>query len=56
MKNNLKHFDKDAVEKIIEYSTRISDSKDKLTARFNKIVDIVYEADAISDENQQICN
>lgn len=49
---NLKHFTKDAVEKLIEYSTRVSDSKDKLTARFNKIVDIIYESDAISDENQ----
>ena len=49
---NLKHFTKGAVEKLIEYSTRVSDSKDKLTARFNKILDIIYEADAISDENQ----
>ena len=36
---------------MIEYSTRVSDSKDKLTASFNKILDIIYEADAISDEN-----
>ena len=50
---NLKHFTKEAVEKLIEYSTRVSDSKDKLTARFNKILDIIYEADAISDENQE---
>ncbi|HSQ88594.1 Lon protease family protein [Romboutsia sp.] len=46
--DNLKHFDKLAVEKLIEYSTRMSDNKDKLTARFNKIVDIIYEADAVS--------
>ena len=50
---NLKHFTKEAVEKLIEYSTRVSDSKDKLTARFNKLLDIIYEADAISDENQE---
>lgn len=50
---NLKHFTKEAVEKLIKYSTRVSDSKDKLTARFNKILDIIYEADAISDENQE---
>ena len=48
----MKHFTKGAVEKIIEYSTRVSDSKDKLTAKFNKILDIIYESDAISDENQ----
>lgn len=50
---SLKHFNKEAVEKLIEYSTRVSDSKDKLTARFNKIVDIIYEADAISDKNNK---
>lgn len=50
---SLKHFNKKAVEKLIEYSTRVSDSKDKLTARFNKIVDIIYEADAISDKNNK---
>ena len=48
--SNLKHFDKSAVERLIEYSTRISDDKDKLTARFNKIVDIIYEADAVTDD------
>ena len=50
---NLKHFDKSAVERIIEYSCRISDDKEKLSARLNKILDIVYEADAISDINKQ---
>ena len=50
---NLKHFDKSAVERIIEYSCRISDDKEKLSARLNKILDIVYEADAISDINEK---
>lgn len=50
--SNLKHFDKSALERLIEYSTRMSDSKDKLTARFNKVVDIVYEADAVSDDSK----
>ena len=48
--HGLKHFEKTAVEKIIEYSNRIGDSKNKLTARFNKIVDIIYESEAISDD------
>lgn len=48
--SNLKHFDKSAVERLIEYSARISDDKDKLSARFNKIVDIIYEADAVTDD------
>ncbi|MEG1284369.1 MAG: AAA family ATPase [Romboutsia sp.] len=51
--DNLKHFDKSAVERLIEYSTRMSDSKDKLTARFNKVVELIYEAEALSDESKQ---
>lgn len=50
-KEGLKHFDKGAVEKIIEYSSRICENKEKLSARFNQIVDVLYEADALSDEN-----
>ncbi|MEG1410714.1 MAG: AAA family ATPase [Terrisporobacter sp.] len=54
--HNLKHFDKKAMEKILEYSTRLSDDQEKLTARFNKIVDLIYESDAISDSNSKIIN
>lgn len=46
----LKHFDKGAVEKVVEYSSRIADHKMKLSARFNQIVEILYEADAYSNE------
>lgn len=49
----LKHFNKEAVERIIEYAIRLSDNQEKLTARFNKIVDIIYEAEALSDENSK---
>ncbi|MGL5330880.1 MAG: Lon protease family protein [Peptostreptococcaceae bacterium] len=51
--SKLKHFDKSAVERIIEYSTRISDDKEKLSARFNKIVDIIYESDALTDDCEE---
>ncbi|MPM23784.1 50S ribosomal protein L17 [bioreactor metagenome] len=50
---NLKQFDKSAVERLIEYSMRLSDNKDKLTAKFNKIVDIIYEAQAVSPNNHE---
>ncbi|WP_270942911.1 Lon protease family protein [Romboutsia lituseburensis] len=50
---NLKQFDKSAVERLIEYSMRLSDNKDKLTAKFNKIVDIIYEAQAVSPDNHE---
>lgn len=48
----LKHFKKDAVEKVIEYSIKLSDSKDKLTARVSNIIDLVYESEAISDDSE----
>ncbi|KDR94836.1 lon-related putative ATP-dependent protease [Peptoclostridium litorale DSM 5388] len=51
----IKHFDKGAVEKVVEYSSRLADDKKKLSARFNQIVEILYEADAYSnDENEYV--
>ncbi|MDB8806060.1 Lon protease family protein [Romboutsia sp. 1001216sp1] len=48
----LKHFERDAVEKVIEYSIKLSDNKDKLTARVSNIIDLVYESEAISDDSE----
>ncbi|MGL5754309.1 MAG: Lon protease family protein [Paraclostridium sp.] len=45
-KNNLKHFTYDGVQQIIKYSTRITGDKDKLSTKFNKIVEILVEGDA----------
>ena len=47
----LKHFSKEAVEKVVEYSSRLADSKVKLSSRYNQLVEILYEADAFSDES-----
>ncbi|MCT4604764.1 MAG: AAA family ATPase [Marinisporobacter sp.] len=44
-KEGLLHFDKGAVGRIIEYSSRLADHQDKLSSRFNQVVEIVYEAD-----------
>lgn len=44
-KDSLKHFDQKAVGKIIEYSSRLADDQDKLSAHLNKLVDVLYEAD-----------
>jgi lon-related putative ATP-dependent protease len=41
----LRNFDKTAVAKIVEYSSRLAENQNKLTARFNEIVEILYEAD-----------
>jgi len=41
---NLKHFDAEAVARIVEYGARIADNKNKLTTRFVEIADIVRES------------
>lgn len=45
-KDKLRHFDRNAVAKIIEYTSRMSDDQTKLSARLNKIVDVLYEANS----------
>lgn len=42
----LKDFDRTAIARIIEFSSRLAEDKRKLTARFNELVEIIYEADA----------
>lgn len=44
-KDNLRHLDKEAVISVIEYSARLSGHQDKLSTRFNKIVEVLHEAD-----------
>ena len=45
-KGNVRYFDKFAVAEIVNYTTRLADNKDKLSAHLNVIVDIIYEADS----------
>jgi len=45
-KQNLRHFDREAVAEIVEYSTRLAENQTKLSTRFNEIVDLLFEADA----------
>lgn len=52
-KQGLKHFDKSAVQKLVEYSSRLSENKEKLSARFSELVEILYEADAISPKEKE---
>ena len=47
-KNNLKHFTRDAVQEIINYSTRLSGDVDKLSTEFNKIMEVILEGNAYS--------
>lgn len=41
----LKPFDESGLSAIIEYSSRLASHQNKLTARFNELVEIIYEAD-----------
>ena len=45
----LKPFHKTALATIIEQSSRIAEHQDKLTAQFNELVEILYEADSWAD-------
>lgn len=52
---SLKPFDRTALAAIIDLSSRISGNQNKLTARFNELVEILYEADAwATKENKNI--
>jgi lon-related putative ATP-dependent protease len=42
--SNLKHLDKSAVAKIIEYGSRLADDQQKLSTRFSLVSDIIREA------------
>ena len=44
MDNQLPPFDREAVARIIEYSARLAEDQEKLSARFGKIADLVREA------------
>jgi lon-related putative ATP-dependent protease len=50
-KENLRHFTREAVCKVVEHSSRIADSQKKLSSRFNQIVEILYEADAWAEQD-----
>ena len=41
---NLKHFTPEAVAVMVDYGSRLADNKNKLTSKFNRIMEIVYEA------------
>lgn len=45
-REHLKDFDRSAVAKVVEYSTRLASNQDKLTTRFSEVVELLCEADA----------
>lgn len=45
-RENLLRFDGGAVAGVVEYSSRLAEDQEKLSARFNEIEEIIYEANA----------
>jgi len=45
---NLKHFNCEALARVVEYGSRLADSQNKLSTRFNMVSEIVYEASALA--------
>lgn len=51
---NLKHFNCEALAKVVEYGSRLADNQYKLSTRFNIVSEIVYEASALAEiENSE---
>lgn len=51
-REGLRHFQRDAVARVVEYSSRLVDSQRRLSTNFNELGELLYEADAwaISDD------
>lgn len=45
-KENLKEFTRAGIAQVVEYAARLSGSQNKLTTRFNEIVEVLCEADS----------
>ncbi len=45
-REKLKHFERAAVARVVEYATRLSGSQQKFTTRFSEVVELLCEADA----------
>ena len=52
LKEGLMDFDKSAIARVIEYSSRLADNQERLSSRFNQIVEILYEADAWAEQEK----
>ena len=53
-REDLKHFTVDAVSKVIEYSSRLTGDRNKLSTRFNELLELIFEANAWSDGTDYI--
>lgn len=45
-KEGLRHFERDAVARVVEYSSRLADNQQRLSTHFNELGELLYESDA----------
>ncbi|WP_264842130.1 Lon protease family protein [Caldinitratiruptor microaerophilus] len=45
-RDGLRHLDAGAVARVMEHSHRLAEDREKFSARFNELVELIYEADA----------
>src|SRR5699024_3237099 len=50
--NDLQPFDREAVAQVVEYTMRLTNHQEKLSTRFNQIVEILYEANTWASLDQ----
>lgn len=49
--NKIRHFDKKAVARVVDYSTRLAENQLKLSTQFNHIIEVLFEADFWAGED-----
>ena len=49
--SGIKPFDKTAVARVVEFSTRLAGHQGKLSTQFNQIIEILYEADLWAEQD-----
>ncbi|MCL6611078.1 MAG: AAA family ATPase [Peptococcaceae bacterium] len=45
-RENLRHFDRTGLAELLEYGSRLAGNQNKLSTRFNEVIEVVYEAAA----------
>ncbi|HCW73070.1 MAG TPA: hypothetical protein DHM90_03915 [Clostridiaceae bacterium] len=53
-KDNLLPFTRSAVGKVIEFGSRIASDQNKLSTRFNKVTEVIYESSAIASQEEAV--
>lgn len=51
-KDNLLPFTKPAIGKVIEFGSRIAGDQNKLSTRFNKVTEVIYESSAVASQEE----